>query len=112
MHLVLHQLEFCYIRGLRSKEKRFIVYSWIRKQKADICLLQETYLDKNLEAIVKREWDMETISSFGSNHSKGVTIAYKKSLDIKIENQTQGLKIRGNVAAPFPEKKLEVPEKN
>ena len=76
------------IRGLKNKEKRQIVYNWIKNQKADICFLQETYLDEEVQNLVKREWGMDIISSFGTNHSKGVTIVYSKNLQVKIENQS------------------------
>jgi exonuclease III len=74
------------IRGLRNKEKRKMIYNWITNQKADICFLQETFLDTILDNSMKKEWSIETISSFGTNHSRGVTIVYKKNVDLKIIN--------------------------
>ena len=41
------------VRGLRNTEKRQIIYNWIKKQKANICLLQETHVDKAIEKIIK-----------------------------------------------------------
>ena len=34
------------VRGLRTFEKRKTIYSWLTKQNADICFLQEAYSTK------------------------------------------------------------------
>ena len=36
------------VRDLRNTEKRQIIYNWIKKQKANVCLLQETHVDKTM----------------------------------------------------------------
>jgi exonuclease III len=73
------------VRGLRSREKRQIIYNWIKNQKANICFLQETYLDQEIEKIVKNEWKGEIINSFGTTHSRGVLILFNEHLDVKVE---------------------------
>ena len=75
------------IRGLRDRVKRGMIHNWIKRQKIDICFLQETFLNEELEKLIKKEWDMEIISSFGTAHSKGVTIVYDKNIRVKVENQ-------------------------
>ena len=106
------------IRGLRNKEKRKMIYNWITNQKADICFLQETFLDTILDNSMKKEWSIETISSFGTNHSRGVTIAYKKNVDLKIINYIvadDGRKILINLeiqSVPFTLVNLYAPTKH
>ena len=75
------------VRGLRAKAKRDTLNTWIKKQKIDICFLQETYLDETLENILKSEWNMDCLSSFGSTHSRGVSILYDRRLKMEVENQ-------------------------
>ena len=76
------------VRGLRNKAKRHIVYNWIKKQKANICFLQETYVDNNLEKIMKKEWKGQVFNAFGSSHSRGVTILFDEKVNLNIEKKT------------------------
>ncbi len=75
------------IRGLGKREKRDIVFKWLKRQNADICFLQETYLGEKLEKIIKNEWEVEILSSFGSAHSRGVTIIYDRNLKVEVKNK-------------------------
>ena len=72
--------------GLRNTEKRQIIYNWIKKQKANICLLQETHVDKAIEKIIKSEWNGDVFNSCGPSNGKGVMILLNKNVDIRIEN--------------------------
>ena len=40
-------------QGIRSFEKRKVVFGWLLKQKVDLCFLQETYSTKELEKAVE-----------------------------------------------------------
>ena len=42
--------------GLRNKMKRQICFSWLKQQKADIILIQETHWSKDIENIIRKEW--------------------------------------------------------
>ena len=42
------------VRGIRSLEKRKSIFAWLVKQQADICFLQETYSNKELENAMER----------------------------------------------------------
>ena len=74
------------VRGIRKMEKSQSIFHWLKNQHADITLLQETFLDDVIEKCIKREWNGHMLSSFGSLHSRGVSILFKKGLDIDIEN--------------------------
>ena len=74
------------VRGIRNTEKRQIIFKWLNNQHADIVLLQETYLDEKIEIHIKKSWNGPIISSFGSLHSRGVSILFKNELNVNIEN--------------------------
>lgn len=71
-------------RGIRSFEKRKAVFGWLLKQKADLFFLQETYSTKNVENVWKKQWKGEIFFSHGSQHSRGVLILIKNSLEFKL----------------------------
>ena len=49
-------------RGIRSFEKRKVVFGWVMRQQVDICLIQETYSTKEVEKFVKRSGRVRCIS--------------------------------------------------
>jgi exonuclease III len=74
------------VRGIRKKEKRQSIFQWLKNQHADITLLQETFLDDAIEKYIKYEWNGHMLNSFGSLHSRGVSILFRKGLDFDIES--------------------------
>ncbi len=78
------------VRGIREKYKRFSISEWFKTLQIDILFLQETFCTKEFIDTFKYEWSNtseEIIHSCSeSNHSKGVTIIFKKGLNVKIEN--------------------------
>ena len=44
------------VRGLRDKQKRIDIFSWLKKGNYDICLLQETHATKEVEPQWEQEW--------------------------------------------------------
>jgi len=44
------------VRGLSNFKKRRAIFSWCRKQKADLIFLQETHSSKERETQWKKEW--------------------------------------------------------
>ena len=59
----------------------------MQHQKADIVLLQETYWDKEIvENEIRKEWKGHMHNSYGSNHSKGVSILISENIDCKVSN--------------------------
>ena len=71
-------------RGIRSFEKRKAVFGWLLKQKVDLCFLQETYSTKEVENVWKKQWKGEMFFSHGSEHSRGVLILIKNSLEFEL----------------------------
>ena len=72
------------VRGLRG-DKRYVIYRWLRDNKFDICLLQETFCTKDFTDKIKRGWNGKMIHSCSlSNHSKGVCILLAKDLPCKV----------------------------
>lgn len=72
------------VRGIRNKAKRDIIFSWLSFQKANIILLQETFLTSELETSFKSECGDLSFFSHGTNHSKGVVTIVRIKNDIEI----------------------------
>ena len=54
------------------------------KQKVDLCFLQETYSTKEVQNIWKKQWKVEMFFSLGLEHSRGVLILIKNSLEFEL----------------------------
>ena len=77
------------VRGLSNFKKRRAIFSWCRKQKADLIFLQETHSTKEREGQWIKEWGTQIFFSHGSTNARGVAVLIKNGLDIKIQmNQT------------------------
>jgi len=63
------------IRGISNFRKRKTIFTWCRKQKADIIFLQETHSTEKTEAQWKREWGTPFFCSHGANNARGVAIS-------------------------------------
>ena len=72
-------------RGIRSFEKRKALFGWLMKDKSDICFLQESYSTPEVENIWKSQWKGEMFFSHGTEHSKGVLILIKNSLEFELK---------------------------
>ena len=44
------------VNGMNDKIKRTQVYQFLRKNDVDIACIQETYLSKNKQRIIRNEW--------------------------------------------------------
>ena len=65
------------VRGIRNKQKRDKIFKWLSFQKFDIVLMQETFVTKDLENVLKLERNCSLFFNNGTNHSKGVIIGVK-----------------------------------
>ena len=74
------------VRGINTEKKRKSTFRWLKKNHIDVCFLQESYCTAKVERIWKNQWGGLLFSSFGTNHSKGVTILFKPGLDVDILN--------------------------
>ena len=90
------------VNGIRDYKKRTTVFYWLKQQKADICLLQETHCEsQNDISSWSNEWEGQTFWSIGTNYSRGVAILIKEKLDITITNieiDTNGRYLAINIA--------------
>ncbi|KAL9961456.1 hypothetical protein ACROYT_G030398 [Oculina patagonica] len=75
------------VRGLSNFRKRRAIFTWCRKQKADLIFLQETHSTENDECKWKKEWGSEIIFSHGSSNARGVAVLIKSGLDIVIQHE-------------------------
>ena len=74
------------VRGIRAFQKRKAIFNWLIKQNADICFLQETYSTIDVVNQWRKQWPGEAFFAHGSNHSRGVAILIRKSLDFKTKS--------------------------
>ena len=71
-------------RGLRSK-KRFEIFRWLKSNKCDIALLQETFCTKEFTDEFKRGWNGQVFHSCSnSSHSRGVAILLREGLQSEV----------------------------
>ena len=75
------------VRGLSNFRKRRAIFTWCRKQKADLIFLQETHSTEAGECKWKKEWGSEIIFSHGSSNARGVAVLIKRGLDIVIQQE-------------------------
>ena len=77
-------------RGIRCFENRKAMFAWLMKQHVDICFLQETYSTKEIENSWKMQWNGDMFFSHGSEHSRGVLIMVKNSLEFELKLRASG----------------------
>ena len=75
------------IRGISNFRKRKTIFTWCRKQKADIIFLQETHSTEKNEAQWKREWGAPFFCSHGANNARGVAILIRNNFDCIVEQK-------------------------
>ena len=76
------------MRGIRNCEKRWILFKFCR-ERADLCLLQETHSCKEDETIWKNEWGGEIIFNHGEKNSRGVCILITKKCPVQVINRSK-----------------------
>ena len=77
-------------RGIRSPEKRQALLIWLQKQKVAIIFLQETYSTKEIENNWKRQRKGPMFFGHGSNHSCGVLVLVRDSLEFEMKSIING----------------------
>ena len=68
-------------QGLRSSDRRQTAFSFFRRNRLDIILLQETHWTVDLDIQIKHEWDGEVFFNHGTNTARGVAILINPRLD-------------------------------
>ena len=89
-------------RGIRTLEQRKALFHWLKKEKADVIFLQETYSTVDVENTWKSQWKGDLFFAHGSKHSKGVLILVKENLNFellscKLDSQGRFIILKANV---------------
>ena len=72
------------VHGLSNGLKRRKIFRYIKKYKADLCMLQETHCTKNYEQLWSSEWGNKCIYANGSSGARGVAMLLtKKTVNIQ-----------------------------
>lgn len=103
------------INGLQQATKRRAVFSWLRKGKYDVCLIQETHCTSTMDMMWEAEWGAKMFFSNGLSNAKGVAILMARdspftvkeirqdgdgrSILLKLERGKESF-VLGNVYAP------------
>ena len=72
------------VNGLRNANKRKEVFLYLKKNKVDIAMIQESHSDTSYEGIWKNEWGGNIIFNHGESNAKEVAILCKPNLEIQI----------------------------
>ena len=70
--------------GLGEFKKRKDVFDFLRKQSANIFLLQETHWKTGAENVIRSQWGFECIVAGPDCASKGVAVLFKNNFEYKI----------------------------
>ena len=77
------------VRGLRNCNKRQALLEALKQNNIHVCQLQETYFTPDLVPEIEKCFGemYNCIHSYGSTHSRGVTVMIKKNSDINVMSQ-------------------------
>ena len=75
------------VRGINDYKKRMSIFDWIKRHKADIVLLQETYSSIDRERMWRNEWGGKIFYSHGTKHSRGLAVLISKDTDCEITEE-------------------------
>ena len=85
LKMVVGNFIYLNVRGISNFRKRRRVFTWCRKQKADVNFLKETHSMKDNELLRKREWGAPFFCSHGANNSRGVSILIRNNFYCSVE---------------------------
>ena len=74
------------VRGIRDLNKRKSIFTWVRNQKADIIFFKETFSTPDIFDSWKFQWRGDMYYSHGSNHSKGVLVLIRETLQFELKS--------------------------
>ena len=77
------------VGGLSNFRKCRVIFTWCRKQKADLIFLQETHSTKAGEYKWKKDWGSEIIFSHGSSNARGVAVLIKRGVVLLLSRNFQ-----------------------
>lgn len=73
------------VRGLRKRKKRLSVFRQLKRQKCQIILLQETYVNKNDVKQWSNEWGGLIYANCYTNNSRGLVVLFQNRLDVQCD---------------------------
>ena len=77
------------VNGLASNNasvpKRRKIFTWLKTQRCDIALLQETHCTDSMQHILSHEWGGDSFFSNGSSDSRGVCILVRRGLNVDVQ---------------------------
>ena len=74
-------------RGISQSKKRKVIFTYCKRKKPDIVLLQETHSTCQTQKQWKEEWGGEIFFSHGKSNARGVCIMFRKGYDFEIIKQ-------------------------
>ena len=74
-------------RGISNYGKSRTIFTWCRKQKADVISLQETHSTEKNETQWKKEWGAPFYCSHGASNARGVGILIRNNFDCVVEQK-------------------------
>ncbi len=75
------------VRGINERKKRRSIFRWRKKNRVDICFLQETYSRQSVSNVWRNEWGGKIIWSHGASNARGAAILLRNGLDIQIDEE-------------------------
>ena len=77
------------VNGLASDNarvpKRRKIFTWLKTQRCDVALLQETHCTDSVQHIWSHEWGGDSFFSNGTSGSRGVCILVRRGLGIDVK---------------------------
>ena len=92
------------VRSINNNIKKRKVFRFLKKQKADVYLIQESHCQKNKEFLWESEWGNKCYFSNGTSQSSGVAILLNKGCNSGVEE------VRRDMNGRFFQLKLEIEE--
>ena len=75
--------------GLGDFRKRKDVFDFLRKENANIYLIQETHWNETNENVIRSLWGFDCFVAGNNSNSKGVAILFNNNFEYKIHNTTK-----------------------
>ena len=76
-----------HVRDLGNFKKRRAIFTWCRKQNADLIFLQETHSTISCESQWKKGWGSSIMFSHGCTNTRGVAVLIRSGLDIVFQHE-------------------------
>ena len=71
------------VRGMAEEVKRRTIFDYCRNR-ADLCLLQETHSTEKIEKYWSNEWGGKIVFNHGTSDSRGVCILIRKNMPYQV----------------------------